>query len=471
MGFAGGYLIKSQGGGPSPQEGLTSPQSEASPGLRLGSDSAQQSSFVELGSSGQLGEYGLDAEGRRVFTGARDVTVLQRLAHLHMHDVTGVVELMGQISQMNDEELAAAWEEFCQTEPQRGMGSELLAVQVATRLRAAGMEVTLPGGWGRSEKLLANAFAIDDVRRNPEAYQEKLVAGDELSPHERRALFRALAVDDPAAAAQLWIENSSGDQLLREGQDLAFLMLEPEVRDQLHRFLETQEGPAYDRALLTTSLGYDWALKDPDGFEEWLEGTGNAELKEFSEFLLLSVRSAIDPVEGVAFARTIEGEGMADAMAQASESLGRLEPEVGAQVLAEITDPVQREAAVSGFGYSMVVNHFDEFQEWRETLPQHEQDAVNAASFAVYSMRDPEDAAAWLQTQPEGPQKEALRLKQMVSYSARPLEDQMNLLVTMEEPETRRQAAGLVLQNIEPTDLEAIQQVVDLANFENSSLR
>lgn len=423
----------------------------------------QRTTTQPLRSQGNLGEYALSGDGRRGYVGPRDITVLQRLSNLHSNDMMGLIEVMGQLSQMNAQELAEAWEVFSLRDPGSGLGSQLLAVQVASRLRAAGIDFEMPGGWAKAEALLPETFAIDDVRQNPDLYREKLLAGEELSSEQREATFRSLAVEDPKGAAKLWVENSSSDQLLTEAANLSFLLLDPEARQPLLDLMTDPSTSDEQQSLLAAALGREWAAQDPDGFEAWLDETGDAKLKENASFVLLNARSDTDPVRAVEFARTLNPGMRADGVLQAVESLANADREAGSAVIEEMTDPIERKAAIQGYGYVMAVDHPEEFATWRESLPPAEQDVANRAAFTFFAKETPDDARDWLERQPEGQVKEQLKVELMSVSANRPTKDRLGLLTDITDPEARRQATGLVLQDIEPTQLEELQAVLDAA--------
>lgn len=462
-GVAGGWVLKTSLNQKETPRSTTSTKGvrslPSSPG-GFGAASNAPSTSTE-----NLGDYQIDAEGRRIYVGPRDITVLNRLSELHPNDAMGQIEVIGQLSQMNPQELAEAWEEFSKNDPTSGSSSQLLAAQVFTRLHAAGIEFEIPQNWARVEKSISTTLEIDEARRNADAYRDKLLAGETLTTHQRRGMFSALAAEDPAATAQLWAENSTPEQQFAEARSLAFLMLDPEARGPLLA-LVSQTADAEKRGDLISDLGSEWAAQDPNAFAKWIDETGDLRLKKDVSFLILNMQAGIDPVKSVAFAQTIEKKYRRDAIEQSFKTLANHQWQKGAELISTIKEPEERQAAISGYGLVLAAKQFDDFVSWRDTLPPAEQDVVNNEAFLYFASQDPTAAELWLEKRPDGPDKEALKANLILTEQYANTDDRIELIQTISDPAERARAVGMTLRGIDVTNLEEIQRVLDSVSSE-----
>jgi hypothetical protein len=84
---------------------------------------SRSASHSEKSDLGELGSFRVLENGQRIYSGPRDSRVLKQMARVNPKDFGGFSEMMSQLSQMNDGELADAWTELSRQAPREGMGS------------------------------------------------------------------------------------------------------------------------------------------------------------------------------------------------------------------------------------------------------------------------------------------------------------------------------------------------------------
>lgn len=427
-------------------------------------------SFRQEASLGELGNFGILSDGRRVFTGPRDVTLLEKTARVAPQDFSALSEMMSQLSQMNDAELADAWAEMSRQAPREGVGSVLVATYALTRLEAAGIEIELPFAWANAVQELTPAIDADEVRRNPEVFREKLVAGDTLTTGQREALLRQLAVENPAETARLWLEHSTPEQLGQEAHSLALLMSDEQARTDILKSLQTKVTSEVERDAVYSTLLGEWAIENRGEVADFIAKTSDPLLRDTAKLSLLNAHFEHGPQEAVAYAATFEGPMREYALTQSMAVLGQQDAAAASELFSEMSDPTDRLAATRGLSYPLASENYEDFLAWREQLSAAEREIAHQETFPIFARNEVESAVAWLNDHPEGPVKENLKADLMRVYAKDHPETSMNLLASFYDPQAKRKAAAIVLAVTDPANLDRVQEVLTVANDPNSGV-
>lgn len=419
---------------------------------------------------GELGSYHIHQNGRRLYSGPRDVTLLERTSRIQPEDFSALAETMGQLSQMNDDELAAAWAAISQQAPRGGMGSVLLSTYALTRLRAAGIEVELPPAWAAAAKELTPAVEADEVRRDPAKFRGMLLAGDPLSSSQRQTLLRQIALESPAEAAQLWLENSTPEQLTLESQNLAFLMSDDQARANIFETLQQQIVDSAKRdAVFSTLLG-EWAMKDRSQVERFIATSRDEALRDTAKLSLLEAHFEYSPEDALTYSSTLMGPLRDYAIARSISILGGHDATQAMDLMTTLTDPADRLAASRGLSYPLAKQNYEAFQKWRDQLAPAERIAANQEAFPFYAASEIESAVGWLNEQSDSPMKEQLKGDLMRVYAEQHPATTLTLLASFDDPIAKRDAAAIALSVTDPADLERVQQILTVANDPDSGV-
>jgi hypothetical protein len=143
--------------------------------------------------------------------------------------------------------------------------------------------------------------------------------------------------------------------------------------------------------------------------------------------------------------------------------LAARDPENGIQLIAGLENPGERDAAIRNFTNIFAARDFDQWQAWRDTLPEPEQEAANESAFSLWVNMDVEKATAWLNTRPDGETRDRL-VTAMVNYHAgKDAASCAEWIRTIAGPSRGREATGAALSNIGPYDLEQIRIILNAA--------
>lgn len=423
-----------------------------------------------LSSLGEIGAYQLQSDGRRVYQGARDLSILERMSRVDGRDSSGMAELMSQMSQMNDSELADAWAELSRQAPRSGNGPVMVAAYVTRRLTEAGIDFEVPLAWEGKVQELMVAHEAAEVRRNPVQFQEKLVNGEQLSKVQRETLLRSLAQDDPMEAARLWLKHSSGEQLILEAPELYSLMQDAGSRSFLLGQIPQQIADVNERSAFYSNILDEWAFQNRDDAKALARATTDPALKEIAQLAVLKGYWESSPEEALAFASELEGPLRMRAFGQSIEILGEENLDAAVALTAALTNPSDREAASRGLSYSFSKNDYEGFVAWKEDLSPSLQNAVMESAFPMIAQSDVSTAITWLNEQEESPFKEQRRVELMEVYANFYPDSMITLLETFDNPSAKRFGAALTLRHSDPSDLGKVSQVLTVANDKGSGV-
>lgn len=397
----------------------------------------------------------------RIYTGPRDVKLLTEVMRFNEYDDVGMIELLGRMSQMTDAEIEAAWDELSRQQPRMGIGSKYVALYIASRMAQMGIKVEFPRSWHYLEKEFETAFLADEARRNPEKILEKILNNEAVPPVQRQIYFSEAFKENPTETLDLWLNASTEEQLVSEAMAMGNAMLDPVYRQSLMNGLDQKISDTDTKLLVINDLTEEWIQKDPAAVEAWVHSISDTGIRNSMLYKVMTTKGASDPFSGLEWSKNLSGELRDEAFAYNGSEMANHDWERGMEFIAGIEHPNDREAALKGFGYMMAVDRYDEFAQWRETLPPQEQDIVNKEAFLFYAHNDVAHAVAWLNDRPYGEERDQLTVTLMRVYAHEYPEAAIPLIQAIQDPEARKQAITVALQGIGPHELDKIRLILN----------
>jgi hypothetical protein len=173
-----------------------------------------------------------------------------------------------------------------------------------------------------------------------------------------------------------------------------------------------------------------------------------------------NVRVLIDPALAWDWSRSLPEQSRRHALGKSAAQLANHDPENGARLIAQLTDPEERKAAVTEYARTLAANDIKQWEQWRSTLPDSERDLANASSFPLWAYSDIEKAVEWLNTQPAGEMKSSLVAALVNVYAGSDPVNAAKWIQTISDADQRRAAARAALMIIGTDDLDAIRTIL-----------
>jgi hypothetical protein len=444
-----GWWIRGSTGSGIATEVPSSPQQIQSPALRAGPDAPaphgarqRQTGTGEDGTAGQNGTHpGLD----RMFT-------------TDPADMLAMMEAIGSLTRMSDGEAKDAWEELSRRTPGMGFGNSLSVLYLWARMTRMGEDVEIPAGWGAEQ--YQQAIETEKARGNLTKLQRRLESGEQLLEAEKRALLTDLMRKDPLKAVDLWCLSTKPGDYRNDAKWMGDLLGNPETRAGIMARIRAWQAGG-DVAGVVSNLARNWIAHDPAAVERWLQEPEQADVKDLLMNEVVNARSLADPAKAWEWSRDLPEEERLQALGTSAMQLAARDPAGGIKLIAGLENPGEREAAIKNFANILAARDFDQWQEWRDSLPAAEQEVANESAFSLWVNMDVDKATEWLNTRPTGETRDRL-VAAMVNYHAqRDAETCAEWIRTISDESRRREAAGAALSNVGPYDLEQIRIILN----------
>ena len=388
-----------------------------------------------------------------------DEDVLTGLLLTPSEELVAITEGVGKLARLDSSAAARAWNSLTQRPPRDDYVGSLVAAFLWSRQVALYPDTPLPAGWGLEN--YPGLKATIQMRPNLEQVREDLLAGKPVPYAERRLFFQDALSKEPVVAFSLWLNGYSAEARMDEVSWFGRLLENPEQRAALLKTLNDSPLDKDARCGLLSQLISEWTAKDPAAVEAWINDPALAPYQEQLRATYAAIRCRTNPQEAWSLSEELPPEARFSAQLTASSILAREQPDMGIQRINEITDPGQREEMLKFFGQQLATSHYDKWLQWRDSLPQAEQDQANESGFQDWVTTDTAAALKWLETRPPGPQKMELMSQFASRFSMNNPEEVAAWIRTLPNPNDRLTAAMSGLRGLPDTDHDAIRKILD----------
>ncbi len=394
-------------------------------------------------------------------------TILTRMLKTDDADLVELIESIGAMTRMNDDEVRDAWAALQRRGPNEGWSSRLAAIYFVTRLDRIGEHVQLTGAWNQVGDEYQRAFDAEAARRDPAAIRAKLASGANVSETQRRVYFSQALRDNPAEAMRLWLDTTTPDARANQAKWFGDALAQGgETRDQLMVLLREKNPDPESFNLVMYNMAGDWIANDPEAAERWAAQPAQADLRNSLLTQAAIARSLANPETAWQRTAALPDNIRGEALSFNAGELANHQPEVGKQLLATLKNPQDRAEAIKSFSSVHAANNIDDWQKWRATLPTVEQDAANESAFTFWARKAPDEAVQWLSGRPAGETKNAMVTSLVKVVAEENTDLAIQIINKISDPKTRREAVTTTLQSVSTTELEKIRAILAAAEPE-----
>jgi len=372
-------------------------------------------------------------------------------------DLSHLLESIGALTRLSDAEVRVAWSELEQRPPLSEFGSSLAVFFLWSRMNRMGENVAIPKGWG-AENFDA-AIKLEEARKNLPDLLNRLNAGQDLTDAERRAVFTDAMRKDPLEAVKLWRRTTKPEDYHYTAKWFADALSNPQTRAAVMTEVRAWQSDA-DVARVTSALAQNWISRDPAAVEAWLKEPEQADVRDTLLWEVANMRVLIDPVFAWEWSQSLPEQSRRHALSMSAAQLANNDPEKGATLISQLTNPVEREAAVQEYARTLAANDINQWEQWRNTLPEKERELANESAFQLWAYNDVEKAVEWLNTQPAGEMKSRMVAALVNVYAGKDPANAAKWIQTISDPEQRQQATSAALMIIGTSDLNAIRTIL-----------
>lgn len=376
-------------------------------------------------------------------------------------DMLAMLEAIGAMTRMSDEEAREAWSSLSKQVPSMGFGNSLSVLYLWSRLNRMGENVELPAGWGAEQ--YQQAVETEKARGNLADLRKRMESGDGLTEAERRVVLTDTARENPLKAVELWCLATRPEDFRNDAKWLTGVLANPEQREAVMARIRQWQGGG-DVAGVVSMLANRWISSDPEAVERWLQEPAQADIRSSLMVEVANARALDEPAEAWAWSKKLEGAERLQALRTGAMQLAVRDPENGVKLIAALEDPAERETAVTNFANILAAKDFDRWQEWRDSLPPAEKDMANESAFALWVNVDADRAAEWLNTRPKGAGRDEMIGLLVNYYAGRDPETCSDWIRTISDMDRRKDAAGAALSNVGPYDLDKIRVILAAMN-------
>ncbi len=388
--------------------------------------------------------------------------LLDRLLFADSTDMVALVESLGELTRLDADNVRRGWASLARRHPVDTMGGSATVVYLWSRMVALGDQVTIPRGWGADQ--FASTIELVRVRENLPDLLDRLRRGENLGEAERRAVFIDLARENPLDAVRLWAASTQPWDFRTDARWLGAALADPASREatmaELRRWQGQQGG---DVGAATLALAWEWIARDPASVESWLRDPAQADVREAVMQQVLNVRVLSDPREAWTWSQALPESERRRALGMSAAQLANLDPKEGARLIAGLSAPAEREAAVREYGKTLAANDLEGWKVWRETLPEGERAWANRAAFDLWVFNEPVAAVDWLGRQPAGAAKDEMVQTLVDVYAGRDPTVAAKWIQSIADPARRRSAAVAALGGAGPENLETVRTILAAA--------
>jgi hypothetical protein len=369
-----------------------------------------------------------------------------------------LVEAIGDLTRLSDAQVKEAWANLSRRPPVMGMGSSATVIYLWGRLSRLGLDVEIPPGWGADN--FASTTALEKVRGNLPALRRQLESGAALGDAERRAVYTEALHTDPFAAVTLWMKHTKPWDFQADGRYFGNALADPKTRDAIMAEARKWQTDPDLMGTLTLTLARDWIARDPAAVEQWLNQPAQADVRSVVMQQVINVRATADPLDAWRWSESLPGPERRQALGISARTLANTQPGTGAQLIASLQNPGERQEAIREYGRILAANNLEQWKKWRDTLPESERDVTNESAFHFWVFNEPENAVKWLDTQPDGPARATMINALVDVYAERDPQVAAQWIQSIPDPSQREQAAISAISAIGPNKLDSVRTIL-----------
>ena len=368
-----------------------------------------------------------------------------------------MLEAIGGMVHMSDEEARAAWLDLARRTPSPGFGNSLSVLYLWSRLTRMGEDVEVPPGWGAEQ--YQQAIETEKARGRMAELRKRMESGEGLSEAERRVVLTDTARTDPLKAVDLWCLSTRPEDYRNDAKWLLGTLSDAGTREGImERIRKWQSGG--NVADVVSLLANRWIANDPAAVEKWLQEPAQADVRGPLMVEVANARALAEPASAWEWSEKLTGSERLQALRTGAMQLAVRDADQGIKLIDALEDPAERETAVKNFANILASRDFDKWQAWRDSLPAAEQAMANESAFTLWVNMDVEQAAGWLGSRPQGEERDGM-VGQLVNYYAeRDPETCSDWIRTISDKARRKEAAGAALSNVGPYDIEKIRIIL-----------
>jgi len=377
-------------------------------------------------------------------------------------DMVALVEGLGELTRLDGAGVRRGWSLLAGRHPVDTMGGSAAVVYLWSRMVALGERVAIPPGWGADQ--FASTIELVRVREDLPALLDRMRAGENLSGAERRAVLIDLARENPLDAVRLWTASTRPWDFRADARWLGAALADPAARaatmSELRRW---QGGQGGDLGAATLALAWEWIARDPGDVESWLREPAQADVRDVVMQQVSNVRALSDPRGAWSWSEALPEAERRRALGMSAAQLANRDPAEGARLIATLSAPAEREAAIREYGKTLAANDLEGWKNWRESLPEGERAWANRAAFDLWVFHEPDAAVDWLGRQAPGAAKDEMVTTLVDVYAARDPQVAAKWIRSIEDPRRRRSAAVAALGGAGPENLETVRTILAAA--------
>lgn len=392
--------------------------------------------------------------------------LVERLRFVPEQDLVGVVESLGRLPRLDDQEAKAVWQDLERLPPRQDYVGCLAAGYLWHRVAGSRPETPFPANRG----LEPYRQALEGTLPGSPDTAARLAAGEAVDPVARRGYFLAEIARDPVAAFALWRRFSDLEGHFDELELFGDAFARADTRQRMMAAL-LPPGRAVDdgTAFLLAGLARTWMQQDFPGVENWLDRELPAALRPIVATAMLRHLAETDPARALDWrAAEIPAEIPAASRAQAVDlALARLAgeaPERAAGYLQTLADPELKRQHTRTFSLYHSLAGYESWKTWRAGLAGEDADAAAIAGFETWLHRDPAEASAWLAGLPASPDR--ARLVALMANRLINSPDKAALIEwigSIADPVERGTAISAAIRGADPSDTETPRRLMELA--------
>lgn len=386
--------------------------------------------------------------------------VIERMVVADGKNMINLLEAVGDMTRLSDEQVKKAWVGLNSRPPIPSMGGSAAALYLWSRM---GYAVDLPKGWGAEN--YGSTIALEKSGERSTDLRRKLEAGQMLDDTQRTMVFTEVLRTDPHEAVMLWMKHTKPWDFQVEGRLFGNALSDPKTRDAILTQAREWQTDKDLMGTLVATLGKDWIAREPREVERWVNLPAQADIRTRVMEQIVNVRALSNPTDAWQWSQSLPEKERQQALALSAAQLANQQQATGAQLIASLRNPADREVAIREYGRVLVANSLEQWKQWRDGLPAQEQAVTNASAFQLWVFHEPDNAVNWLKTQADGPAKDTMIDTLVDVYAERDPRTAAEWIQTIPDPERRRQAAISALAAVGPEKIDSIRMI--LASLQN----
>jgi hypothetical protein len=373
-------------------------------------------------------------------------------------NMMNLVEAIGGLAGLSDAQVKEAWVDLTARPPVVSMGGSTTVIYLWGRMSRMGVVVEVPPGWGAEN--FSSTIALEKVRGNLPELRRRLESGEALDEAERRALYTEALHADPFAAVTLWMKNTKPWDFQADGRYFGNALANPKTRDAIMAEARKWQKDPDLMGSLTLVLAKDWIARSPADVEEWLNLPAQSDVRTVVMQQVINMRAIADSLDTWRWSESLPDPERRQAVSMSARNLANTQPEIGARLIASLQDPGERQVAISEYGKILAANNIEQWEKWRDMLPENERSVTNESAFRSWVSSEPENAVKWLDSQPDGPAKTVMIGALVGVYAELDPQVAAQWIQSIPDPTQREQAAISAISAIGPNKLESVRTIL-----------